>query len=302
MNKKYVIAIDGGGSKTVGVIADTDGNILAEKKVGASNPNDIGEEPSVELLSSLAKSLLGMVGETDSSLVASIFAGVSGAVGHTDALEVGIAESFPASRVKVSSDILNLFGLLDGESDCDAAALICGTGSVCFVRKDGELHRIGGWGYLLDSFGGGYSIGRDGLEAALRCADGRGVSTTLYPKACEYLGDTPQNSITRIYNEGKVLIAGFAPYVFMEALAGDEVALQILSVSIAALCECVATASRIIGEGVEFDCILGGGIFNEAEFLQALIRGTEDIPVRFVKSDREQIFGALRQSLSLVGF
>jgi N-acetylglucosamine kinase-like BadF-type ATPase len=298
MNKKYVIAIDGGGSKTVGVIADVEGNILAQKKVGASNPNDIGEEQSAELLVSLAESLLAMVG-VSASLVASFFAGVSGAIGHTDALEARLSNSFPEAKVKVASDILNLFGLLEGDCERDAVALICGTGSVCFVQKDGELHRIGGWGYLLDSFGGGYSIGRDGLESALRCADGRGEKTTLYYRACEYLGDAPENSITRIYKEGKPLIAGFAPYVFMEALGGDRVALQILSVSVSSLCECVATASRIIGEGVEFDCILGGGIFNESEFLRALIRGTEDIPVRFVTSDKEQIYGALKQSIAL---
>lgn len=301
MSKDYVIAIDGGGTKTVGVIAELDGRIVAQRRTGASNPNDIGEKKAGAILLELACELYSLVrAEDEGARVASIFAGVSGAIGHTDALESALAEGlFCNAKIKVESDIYNLLGLLDDDGECDAAALICGTGSVCFVRHGGELIRIGGWGYLLDSFGGGYSIGRDGLEAALRQADGRGDSTSLYGRACGYLGAPPEESIARIYREGKVLIAGFAPYVMEEAVRGDCVAGEIMGGAIDSLSEMALAASSVIGEGRTFDIILGGGILSEESIRNSLSLKLGGSAVRLVYDTREQIYGALRVALRI---
>ena len=71
------------------------------------------------------------------------------------------------------------------------------------MRRGQEVFRIGGWGYLLDSAGSGYDIGRQALEAALRAQDGRGCPTALSAKLADALGAPVQDSLTRLYAEGK---------------------------------------------------------------------------------------------------
>ena len=81
--KKYVIAVDGGGTKTVGTLADPSGEVLNYKVCGASNPNDIGEEAACKMISSLVRRLAD---EAD-GWIAAVYAGISGAVGHEKALK-----------------------------------------------------------------------------------------------------------------------------------------------------------------------------------------------------------------------
>lgn len=289
--RKYVIAVDGGGTKTVGALADLNGEVLNYKVCGASNPNDVGEEAAGQRIAALVRCLA----DESEGWIAAVYAGISGAVGHEKALRRAINTACPDTAIRVEGDVYNLFGLLPGDLDRDAAAIICGTGSVCFVRKDGILHRLGGWGYLLDSNGGAYSVGRDGLEAALRHFDGRGKKTILYELAQSYLGDKPENSIGRIYKEGKPFIAGFAPDVLRAAAEKDAAAMHIAEKAAGAIAEYIGAASELLGK--DFDCIIGGGMIHDPLMKSML----SEIPgVNLIYPEREQVFGALNQALKML--
>lgn len=290
-----VIAIDGGGSKTEAAAVDVSGHLLARARTGATNPNDVGEAEAAARLTALIASL------GKELRPAAVFAGVSGAVGHEEVLTAALAEACPGVPVRAATDIYNLLGLLpDANADC--AALICGTGSVCFARKSGELHRVGGWGWLLDSHTGGYAIGRDGLEAALRAADGRGQPTSLSAAAARYLGAAPETAIGQIYEGGKTLIAGFAPLVFDEAGRGDAAACGILDVSARELAGLLRAASAVLG-GKSFPCLVSGSVIADARIrvrLDAALKA-EAIPAELVTSPLPQLCGAARTALALAG-
>ena len=290
--KKFVIAIDGGGTKTVGVLADMHGEVLNYKVGGPSNPNDIGERQARNTLTSIIRELA----DAEEGWIDSVYAGISGAIGNESVLRRAVSEACPDAKIKVASDIYNLFALLEGDTSRDAAVIICGTGGVCFARKDGALHRIGGWGYLLDSFGGAYSVGRDGLEAALRYHDGRGQATELYARAEAYLGAKPEHSIKKIYAEGKTLIAGFAPEVIHACEMGDEVALRIVDSAVEGIKGFIDRAYDIFGK--KFDCVVGGGLIYNS-YMKSRILALTDDKARIVYPEKEQIYGALRLALEL---
>ena len=290
--KKFIIAIDGGGTKTVGVLADMHGEILNYKVGGPSNPNDVGEKQASNMISRIIRELA----DAEEGWIDSVYAGVSGAIGNEAVLRRAVSEACPDAKIKVASDIYNLFALLDGDTSRDAAVIICGTGGVCFARKDGALHRIGGWGYLLDSFGGAYSVGRDGLEAALRYHDGRGEATELYARAEAYLGAKPEHSIKKIYAEGKTLIAGFAPEVLHACEMGDSVASRIVDSAIDGICGFIDRAYDIVG--TKFDCVVGGGLIYNA-YMKSRILALPDDKARIVYPEKEQIYGALKLALEL---
>ena len=70
-------------------------------------------------------------------------------------------------------------------------SVTAGTGVACLaVRRDRRAARLGGHGFLLGDEGGAFWIGREGLRAVLRAADGRGPRTALWsmPRARRFDG------------------------------------------------------------------------------------------------------------------
>ena len=225
----YYIGIDGGGTKTEGVLTDASGRLIARHTVGASNPNDVTLPVAADTVSNLARALLAALPK-DASEVA-LFAGVAGAINHRDALREALAVRLadtPVNLLDVDSDARILLSSAIPEGD--GACMICGTGSVCFLRIGTDIYRIGGWGYLLDSGGNGYSIGRDAIETVLRAHDGRGTATTLTARLAAHYGSPVQNLITDFYQRGKPYIASCTPCVFDAAEEDhDATALLILN-------------------------------------------------------------------------
>lgn len=298
----YFIGLDGGGTKTEGVLTNASGVILAQRKCGASNPNDITPAGAVSVLSDLIRSLLSDAGldEGDHPSV-SLFGGIAGGINHGPRLEADLKNAFPhIARISIRSDAQIL---LSGEIPTgDGACIICGTGSVCFLRRGDELIRIGGWGYLLDSGGGGYDIGRDALEAVLRAHDGRGEATALTEKITARLGGEAHTKITEIYREGKPYIASCAPDVFEAAREGDPVATAILRRNARKLAEYIEAAWGHLtdqGQPHTLPIVMGGGISQKAspnwtELVASLVDPA--VPARITVATAPPVYGAVTEA------
>lgn len=284
-------AVDGGGSGTRALLFDESGLVLRSASGGPSNPNDIGEKAAACVLTDVLRAV-----EAEGTEL--IYCGLSGATTHERALENALEAVFPGVRVVVKTDVFNLLSRLRG----DGAALICGTGSVCFVRQGDNLRRIGGWGWLIDGdCGGGYALGRGGLEAALRSADGRGPQTALYAAASEYLGGRPEETTGRIYAGGKPFIAAFAPRVIAAAADGDAVARMVVRRCAAGVAELLAAAHVRLGDG--FACVCSGGLFKEEYFRVTFLGAVASagIQAEFDFAFSPQIAGAALAALREAG-
>ncbi len=301
---KYVIGVDGGGTKTDGVLVDGAGRVLARRSAGASNPNDIGEEVATVCIHTLTE---GLARDADVSLSdCFLFGGISGALNHRDGLTARLrAFGNAPDGIEIDSDMVNLLSAeLRGR---DGACVICGTGSACFARKGNEVFRIGGWGYLLDSAGSGYDIGRQALEAVLREYDGRGRRTVLSEKLASELGTPVPQALTRLYTEGKALIASLAPAVFAAASEGDNVAAEILDRNAAALAELICAAWKkhfdavsVTDEPKTFAVFLAGGVclHNHPAWRDAIAGHIpQEIPARLEPASRPVIWGAASEAM-----
>jgi N-acetylglucosamine kinase-like BadF-type ATPase len=124
-------------------------------------------------------------------------------------------------------------------------ALSVGTGVACALRGPGDstTRLIGGHGFLLGDEGGAYWIGRAGLGAALRAADGRGPGTLLVRAAEAQFGALSDMPI-RIHSSDRAVdeIAQFAPTV-LAAADDDPVAMGIVNAAVSELA-LVARAAR----------------------------------------------------------
>jgi N-acetylglucosamine kinase-like BadF-type ATPase len=143
------------------------------------------------------------------------------------------------SRDRLCRDVNRVVGavdvwLSDDSVTCHAGAfslgwgvsITAGTGVACLVMPEaGEPSILSGHGYLVGDEGGAFWIGREGVRAALRAADGRGPATALQAAAEGRFGGLADlgvrlHSGTRPVND----IAQFAPEVLAVADAGDDVA------------------------------------------------------------------------------
>jgi N-acetylglucosamine kinase-like BadF-type ATPase len=131
-------------------------------------------------------------------------------------------------RLAIASD--GLTSLLGALGDRDGAVVAAGTGTVCVARRGEQLAKVDGWGALLGDAGSGFAIGRAGLHAALRHADGRGGSAALLRAAERRYAPLPGLS-DRIYAAPVPTraVAAFAADVAREAAAGDAYAVAILA-------------------------------------------------------------------------
>jgi N-acetylglucosamine kinase-like BadF-type ATPase len=230
---KYLIGIDGGGTKTDCAIADLSGKIIRQTSGKPSNFMIIGVEEALENIFALIEQNLFELGG-DFSDVKQIVIGVAGAGREEDAmlLEKGFKdysdqEGVHFKGVKVLSDAhIALEGAFPDSAGC---ILIAGTGSILFGKDDkGTIHRVGGFGRLIGDEGSGYSIGRKALNAVSKASDGRGEETMISELLDAKMNhNTSKNIINKVYNE-KLDVASVAKIVIQAAEEGDPIAEDIL--------------------------------------------------------------------------
>ncbi|WP_296642718.1 BadF/BadG/BcrA/BcrD ATPase family protein [Roseinatronobacter sp.] len=120
--------------------------------------------------------------------IAELLARVLQAEGHNDPLDpdlqivmglAGASESGAAARLSAALPYLNVTVLGDIDislsgafQDSDGIVMAVGTGSVLARQSQGQMQRIGGYGFALGDEAGGAWLGQRALAAALHVRDG----------------------------------------------------------------------------------------------------------------------------------
>jgi glucosamine kinase len=238
--------VDGGGTRTTLALADDEGRVLARRVGPAGLVDPRRPAATAEMLAILVREAMdaAAVGEKPVALCAGL-AGV-GNESERRQVEAALSASAVAERVRVTSDgEVALEGALGGGP---GVLLIAGTGSVAYARaEDGRVERCGGWGMVVGDEGSAYALGRNGLTAALRAADGRGPRTRLLPLFLEALELAGPRAVPPWAGRAeKADVAALAVHVVGAAEAGDEVALRVVEREARELaCHALALARRL---------------------------------------------------------
>lgn len=265
---RYLIGLDGGGTKTKCVVTDHDLNILNECIGGPSNFLVYGTEDVSKTLLSTIKECTDQL-KINADEIDSVLLGTAGAGRRDD------AERLENEFIKLAEKKGILFKYFRVESDARIALegafsglpgsiLIAGTGSIMFGKDlDGNIHRVGGFGRILGDEGSGFHIGRLGLSAVAKYYDGRGPRTILKDMIERVFNITDSSSmITEVY-KNKFDVASVAPLVMKAAEQGDEVCVNILNSEIEELIEHVNTMKVKLNESVLKISLIGGTITTE---------------------------------------
>jgi len=286
------LGIDGGGTKTEFVAVTGDGRVLERFVKGPSNPNDVGFSEACEVIAAGIREVL-----VKHPGLTAVYGGIAGTAAGDRASRLAsfLKEQFPSLAVTVKTDSANLFGFDDGAD----LAVIAGTGSVVLVRQGEDFLRLGGWGYLFDTAGSAYDMGREAVTAALAHEDGLGEATLLTDLLKREL-DAPSvfGSIHKLYEGGKPYIASLAPLVFEAYEKGDPVSARIVEKSALRLAELLNEGSARYG--VRKKAVAGGGLFEHyGDVLLPLLGGYTDVAVTVC--DLPPVYGACRLSVSSLG-
>lgn len=302
---EYLIGIDGGGTKTLALLADAEGQILARGSAGTANYHSVGARQACSALDAALADLFeasGLPPQPVRALVLGL-AGVDRPEDRAVFEEWARGRQF-AGRFLIANDAELV--LAAGTPANWGVALICGTGSISYGRDPiGRTARAGGWGYLLGDEGSGFAVGLAALHAVARAADGRGPATTLTGLVLEHWSlAAPAALFHRVYQEdaGPSVIAALAPLVEQAATGGDSVAEAILTEAARELALAIVTVVHRLGLAGPVPCALAGGMIANSQRLAAdVTTATSDLGIQLapIATVLEPARGALRLAREL---
>lgn len=303
MPMDLLIGIDGGGTKTALCLSHEDGHLLKCLRGLGTNPSDLGMEECERRLGEELDCLLSDFGGRNAN-IASVYAGIAGS-GPSEtkkALNAALKRLMPNARI--ADNATDGFNALYGEAEAgEGISLIAGTGSSAFALSNGEIHQVGGWGYLIDDAGSGYRLGADALRAAYRAADGRGEKTLLTETCEKQLGMPLLSAIPKIYEGGKRYVASFSYAALEAAKLGDAVAEGIITDAARALAEHLCVCARYL-HAFPAATVICGGLIEHEEMLFRVRKelGMDAEKFRIVKPDVPPVYGALVKAAWNAGY
>jgi len=297
---RHVIGIDAGGTKTVALLADESGRVLAEARAGGANLQVHGELEVEKVFDQVIESVRG------GRPVAALCLGIAGVDRPRD--EAVIRDVLRRLGHRETARVVNdaFVALVAGAPERWGAVVLAGTGSIAYGRtRDGRSARAGGLGSLLADEGSGYWLGHQALRAAVRAADGRGPASALQGLVLGALElQEVAELVPLLYERGlsRQRIAALAPVVETASRAADAVADAILGDAAAELAVGARAVASRLGLGPEpFKVVLAGGAFRACPSLETRLRGALALPgAEPVRLEAEPALGAVALALDLL--
>lgn len=285
-----IIGIDGGGTKTVAVLANKD-KVLKRVTGGSSSPRNIG----VEKTTSTLKKLIEGLGQADHVLIG--LPAVYEQPHYGQEVTERLIKELPYLKDKLTVVSDQIVAFRSGTQEKNGVLLIAGTGSVAHGWWNNKEAHSSGWGWLTDE-GSAFWIGQQAIQAVFKDIDGRGELTKIKNVALLELGIEEKDLVNHIYNnDPKKIAAQFSSFCDQ---ANDPTAQKILTeASQELLTSFRVIVNRLELENKSFPLVLVGGVFNSSFLLNEFKRGALDIApqANIIRPDDDPVLGAVRLAL-----
>lgn len=304
--KKYVIGVDGGGSKTTAVLATLEGKIIKRAEVGSSQIRNIGLKKVVDNLVLVLEKV-----SLKNKEVLSVFMGLP-----------AMEEEFKSNKEKIKKELLKrkkifsilkgkltivsdqLVGFRSGTDNKKGIVLVAGSGcAILGLRKEKEA-RADGWGYLSE-MGSSFRIGQKALQEVFKGVDGRSSKTIITNLIFKELKVKNKESlINLIYSNNPTdIIPLFSASVDMAARKNDKVAKKILQeVADDLVCSAVAVIRKLNFKNEDFPVVLIGSVFSSKIILDRVKKGIKKtaFKAKFIRPKEEPVVGAVKLALEQI--
>lgn len=298
--KKYLIGIDGGGTKTIATLTDLNGKILKKIQTGSTNPNKIGLEKAIfnlrELLSRVSK-------DFPQEKIALAYLGLAGGLERDREKRAQIKKilekefSFP---ILVEGD--QKIAFRSGTDEKEGIVIIGGTGSIVMGWRGKKEAISGGWDWLLGDQGSAFWVGKKALEEAIKSFDGRVKKSSKLESLIfkKWKIKTGKDLYQRFYDANFVeKVASVSKIVDLAANQGDKVAKGILKEAGKELAQMAIAVIEKLKFKKEFPIVLIGGMFkSKIVFAEVKKEIKKFVPkVQFIRPKKEPVVGAIKLAL-----
>lgn len=256
----YLIGIDAGGTKSELIAYDLNDNVIFNKMGGFGNPA-VSLDKTVNNIISLIGDCIKELGR-DECLFISI-----GMAGAETGNYADLIKKYVESTYGIDTIVLN-----DAEMACrayfdkgDGILAIAGTGSSCYVQKNGQGEMVGGWGHIIGDEGSGYHTVMEVIKNIVYKIDRNIPFDSLSEKILLKIGGTSRSDIMDfIYNNEKSTIASLFPAIVESSMEGDSYAESLLENAGRMLAELTCTAYSKKGFKGKITIGLKGGVFHSS--------------------------------------
>lgn len=273
MLSKYIIAVDGGGTKTVFCAYNLKDASKTYFYSGSTNYKSVGEDTARENLITGFRNIFDQMSLRKEEIKA-IILGLSGYDSEEDYqiyYNMLSMLDIDKSLVYICNDSELAF---HAGGEVPGMAIICGTGSIAIgIDTAGRTKRAGGWGSLISDLGSGYWIGSEVIKQLLLYCDGCGPYEAVFEKIRkEYHAESYSALpmiITRL-NSGE--IAAAAKVIIEYAESGDVYSAGITDKAIEYLCilaDSIYKKLNFCGEE-SIDIVIAGSLFKSKFFADKL--------------------------------
>lgn len=269
METKYIIGVDGGGTKTDYLLFTTEGEFVDAYKVGSRSHEilDGGFAEVEEKVLADLEYLLKKNSISASSIAAAAFgmAGIDTPV-QLEQMNKILDKSFLKNYVAANDSVLGI------KAGCPSGIGICcinGTGSVSTgIDEDGKILQVGGIGLATGDYAGGYIIATLAVGAVYdyyyRCGD----ATILVDKLMNLFGLSSHEEIynfisSRFYTE-RSLDKEIITILFDAANAGDARSVEIVKDVAREQAKSVSGCIRNLNFSKVPEIVLAGSVWTKA--------------------------------------
>jgi N-acetylglucosamine kinase-like BadF-type ATPase len=299
---EYLLAVDGGGTKTKVLCADLQGTVIGEGLAGPTNltATSVGAA-SFNLREGIRQATQNLGEDVQIKKMVMGLAGMDTSSEHNKAHKIfnEVLVQFKIENVTLVNDIV--IALESGTDKPDAVALIAGTGSNCYARSaEGTESKVGGMDFLLTDQGSGYAIGRAVLRAAVKSYDGRIERSVLEQLVAEYFHLPSIGELKdAVYNPllTKPEIAALSKLCDTAFAQGDAVAKSIYDHTVYELKNMVVTAMKNTDiTDRDVDLVFVGGVGNVAYVTENLTMQLQQVApnITIIRPQNDPVQGALK--------
>lgn len=267
-----MLAVDGGNTKTIAVVADIDGRVLGIGRGGSSDIyGAISPEAGLAELAAVVRAALASAAISAESVASAAFS-LAGADWPEDIAEI---EQFIRSQHGLADPLVvndSIGGLRSGSPDGVGIAVICGTYNAVGARNaDGKVFHLGFWPDRT----GAVDLSTEALKAVYRDGLELGPPTELTPRTLALFGIATPLELMHAFTRraGRLSRDDFirmAPLLFDVADGGDAVARAIVSAAGRVLGDEGAAAARRVGLSLAGSTVvLSGGVLQHPSTLLA---------------------------------
>ena len=272
---RFILGVDGGGSKTMALIAALDESgrmsIRGRGHGGPSNLRLSGKQQSLNSLDQAIDEALSEAGVPDRRLDYAVLA-LAGSTSPDVQQDVKhwADNRHLSSTLEIVHDALPV--LAHGTAEGWGIALIVGTGSVAVgFDSHGKSVTKGGWGHWFGDKGSGYYLGDMALAAVAEASDDIGPQTLLSELVLARLGTKDPRSMLKEVSDShdtRQAVAALAPIVLDAAARQDRVARRIVNGAVIEAVKLVAAVAKALAFERPYPLALAGGVVCSSQFFR----------------------------------